>query len=215
MRIGVGHAGWLEVLDLPQLGGKRLYVRVADRSGYLRIAEFYLDSDASLSPVTTKLLSSLPLERIEGFANKIGAEIRDALPLIGIRMDVLASHYGTGFGNFKPVGKQHWLELQFNEQFAGWSGPKGPEKLSQGRDLFALPDDPPPFAAPASLRLSGDFLDQVANVYQWAVASGRAPAPLLAELAGTPKAVRTAQGWIAKARDRGHLKKVETGKRGG
>ncbi|HVB45573.1 MAG TPA: hypothetical protein VNF47_23100 [Streptosporangiaceae bacterium] len=51
--------------------------------------------------------------------------------------------------------------------------------------------------------LTDEFLADVAAMYRWAIASDKAPAPVIAESAGVP--VSRVHRWVAQARRRGYL----------
>lgn len=65
---------------------------------------------------------------------------------------------------------------------------------------------------PLDGRLTDEFLENLAEVYRWAVESGKPPAPLIAEL--SKSSVRTVHGWVSEARKRGFLPPAVKGKAG-
>lgn len=65
---------------------------------------------------------------------------------------------------------------------------------------------------PPDGRISNEFLENLAEMYRWAVESGKAPAPAIANTANAP--VRTVHRWVAEARKRGFLPPAIRGKAG-
>lgn len=61
-------------------------------------------------------------------------------------------------------------------------------------------------------RITDEFLENLAAMYRWAVASGKAPAPVIAESAGVPAS--RVHRWVAQARQRGFLPPAIKGKAG-
>lgn len=74
------------------------------------------------------------------------------------------------------------------------------------------PRRPMPQVKPPAGRLTDDFLEDVADAYRWFTEAKQAPAPAIAEMAGTP--VRTVHRWIYEARKRGIIPPARTGRAG-
>lgn len=61
-------------------------------------------------------------------------------------------------------------------------------------------------------KITDEFLRNLAAMYRWAVAAGKAPGPAIAESAGVP--VSRVHRWVAQARQRGFLAPAIKGKAG-
>ncbi len=85
-------------------------------------------------------------------------------------------------------------------------------------ELVADPGEPPAGFSVAALLAdkqnpsSDEHLENVARIYRWAVASGLAPAPLIARYAHVP--VSRVHRWVATARKRGFLPPAVKGRAG-
>lgn len=87
-----------------------------------------------------------------------------------------------------------------------------PSDMLVGEAVDGLPAPRIPRLHSSDGRLTDDFLQDVADVYRWATATKRSPAPAIAEIAEVP--VRTAQRWVYEARKRDILPPARTGRAG-
>lgn len=208
MGVGSGN-GWVEVIDLPVLGERRLYVRLQpDAAKRLKVTELFVDGDGQALPAA--LFRELPIEQIEGYANGIAEKILNTMKYPGPPMAILASHHATVFGS---RAAKHWVAQAYFSQLFGSDLPKATKRAKRGSPS-AL-NRPPKLQVPAGSRLSDEFLSDVAAIYKWAIANNLPPAPAIFAETGGGVSIRTIQGWVAKSRKRGMLLPGQQGKKVG
>ncbi|MEC4016064.1 hypothetical protein [Streptomyces sp. H27-D2] len=93
-----------------------------------------------------------------------------------------------------------------------WLGGMIPYSQAVVSDDPADPQTPLPLIQPPAGRITDEFLQEVAEAYNWFVAAKKAPAPGIAELSGAP--VRTAHRWVSEARRRAFLPPARRGQAG-
>lgn len=194
MEIRYGNGGWCLVEGDLGLPG-RLYVRVSDVDGHLRVTELYIDGRGS--PINAAALRKLPLSYLEqwiGHSNPARAR----LSVAGPDLSRLASYFATTFGK-----AQHWVADSWRAQYDNSDvrqAPMGDGKRTRGRS-----EEPESgellLSAPEDGRLSDAFLSDVVRAYNEAVARRLPPAITLGNLADVSP--RTVHRWVYTARKRG------------
>ncbi|WP_338907084.1 hypothetical protein [Streptomyces nigra] len=162
----------------------------------------------SESPISTLVWRDVPFKRVEEIANLSG--ILGAGEWNPLRDELLKP------ADVQPVDV-HELERHFGtpEQLASLDGPS---PVIENNMVILTEATGSPGAQPAPLakpngRITDDFLQELARMYQWLVASKQtAPATLIAEQTGAP--VATVRRWIVNARQRGFLPPGRPGRAG-
>jgi hypothetical protein len=210
MEMRFGRAGWIEVEDVPSLGSRRLYVRVApDVRGRFGVYEIYIDGQQDRAPIPAKLLRTLPLETIEAFANNDSQKLNSRLGEPNVDLSRLAASYNTSYGwiGSKAHHAQDWIANSNLVQMPGVDWEPVYDRAPRARRPSEKPE---PLSRPT--RVTDEFLQQVAAWYLWAVQNKKNPAPLMAEQTGSsPQSVHR---WVAKARSKGYLGAASHGKVG-
>ncbi|CAN5398154.1 hypothetical protein BH11ACT8_BH11ACT8_04320 [soil metagenome] len=191
MKMSAGNAGWHEVeADDLALPG-RIYFRVQEVHGALRITELYIDGQGV--PITAGGLRKFPIQVLEAWSDG------DRLDIAGPDLSRLAAHFATTFGKAK-----HWVadSMRAQNPDSGVQQAPMPAKapLSEAA-LATIALDPPPNG-----KLTDDFLRDVARAYDAAIAQRLSPAKTIAPLVNVSE--KTVHSWVAKARDRGLMSKA-------
>lgn len=207
MELRQGNGGWYlaQGSDLGLPG--RLYFRLHEVDGSLRLTELYLDGRGA--PVTAGPLRRLPIAVLERGATAMadGSDLsRAKLTSPGPDLSRLAAYFSTTFGKAK-----HWVADSMRAQQRGSGIPQVPYPHEAGRkrpltlerrlDPPPADDEKPRLGAPEDGRLTDEFLRDVARAYDAAVARREPPANALAALAGVSP--RTVHRWVYTARKRG------------
>lgn len=194
MRISTGNGGWSRLDGVEGLPG-RVYVRVQEVDGLLRLTELYVDGRGD--PLSGGGLRKFPLQAIERLAAGRVTESGRALA-VGPNLSRLAAFFATTFG---PKAK-HWVADSMRAQYdPGVVDPAEPEvSFKTAEPPAAVAIDAPPGG-----RLTDEWLADLARAYRVSIARRESPAKSIAAALGPGTSVRTVQGWIAKARDRGIL----------
>lgn len=218
-----GNGGWHEVGGDIGLPG-RIYVRVQDVDGHLRVTEIYLDGRGE--PIQAGALRRFPLGVMEEWAGRWGElDLHDSEVTPGPDLSRLATYFCAdtwdryasgeqcetcgaplrrlGRADGRPQAVTEWPALSWLAQMPGSGVPQVPE-VEQSVPLparIAHPEEPQ-LSAPEH-GLTDEFLSDVARAYRAAVARRQPPATLLAKKADV--SVRTVQSWFLKARKRGLL----------
>lgn len=212
-RVWLGNGGWVlwrsTDFDAP------VFARFADRDGRLQIVDLFVQREG----IDTALLRSLPLSRLEAWANGgyvetkpklvAGEAIREDIDEPAPDLRTAASWFRTTLFNPEP-DEPGWAErmllAQADDQFRPWR--------SQRKPLPALTTTPSVDARltiPAGRPYPDHFYEQVANVYRALVRTG-SPAQTMADVNHVP--VTTVHRWIRRARALKYLGRAEHGKAG-
>lgn len=195
MILRTGNGGWHRIEGAEGIPG-RLYVRIQEVDGLLRITELYVDGQGE--PISAAGLRGLPLQMLEQWAADAPAA-RQRLQTPGPDLSRLAAFFSTTFG----AKVKHWVADAYRAQFPQSGVPRPAEPASSAPKVARPPEVQ--IGAPPGGRLTDEWLSDLARAYRAAVARRQPPARAIAEALGPGTSVRTVQGWIAKARDRGHL----------
>ena len=203
----VGNGGWLYVDDAGLPGP--LYLRLAADRGRYYPTEIYLDGRGrEIQAAHLRLLQARVPAWIAGVTRsgreREAVESSRGVPFADLSR--LASYFATFFAG--SVG--HWVAESFHAQ-ADPANVQQPPVLARPRRLHRADAREPTVPAPAG-RLDRPFLEDVAAYYHWCLATGRRPAPTLAERTG--HSARTVHSWIYQARKRGVLPPARQGKAG-
>lgn len=206
--LSVGNGGWTRYRSsaLPAA----VLVRFADRAGRLVPVELYVDTDDG--QLDAKLLRTVPLGRIEAWANQNDGSLRAHLDIPGPDLRRLAGHFATTFGRKVT----HWVARSMAAQIRGSGEPQAPparapkllpadEDVVPGLETFRL-------EVPTGRDHGDDFYSAAALSYAEAARWFRGPAGVLAEANKVP--VSTVHRWVKEARRRGFLPPGAPGKAG-
>ena len=166
-----------------------------------RITEAAIRNAGSVSARTWR---SVPFDAVLAYAqNPASREVlqqppvaprNGAVPLSGVGLAGVGA-LARYFDQTRPLGG------------APGYGPVRADKVMESDIAFR------PVTAPAAgSPLTGEFLQDVADLYRWAVAHGKPPAPLIASTAEVP--VSRVHRWVAVARERGVMSAAIRGKAG-
>jgi len=189
VKLHQGNGGWYRVdggLGLPG----RVYFRVQEVEGHLRMTELYLDGRGT--PLSARALREFPVQGLEHWAASMRERV-DLLHAIGPDLSRLAAYFSASFGK-----AQHWVADSFRAQYD-----PGVRQARMPRETFDEESDLPEVAIelPADGRLSDQFLSEVARAYELAVKRREAPAKAIARAADVSP--RTVHRWVYTARKRG------------
>lgn len=185
--------GWVRATNTT---GLNVFLRLAsvgsqnDDGAPLRVHTALLDSP---QPVTARIWREVPFADIEVHARV--PEIREVLtqPAEAENLGAagLSRYFDRTSGKYRVTGfvPSSVLRAEAGEPAADFT-------------LVRPPDG----------RITDEFLENLAGMYRWAVESGRAPAPLIAESAQVP--TRTVHRWVSVARQRGFLPPAVQGRAG-
>lgn len=196
MEIRAGNGGWHRIDGVEGLPG-RVYVRMADIDGHLRVTELYVDGRGE--PLSVSGLRKLPLHLIEAWAVGDGGT-RRRLGTPGVDLRRLATYYAHTFG----TQAKHWIADSLRAQFPDSGVEQPPEARDTGSRLSAPAKVT--LGLPPGGRITDAFLGDVRRAYEAAVLQGQSPAVTIAKEVGvSPK---TVHAWVAKARDRGIMERA-------
>jgi len=189
MELRTGNGGWHRIDGDHGIPG-RVYFRLQEVDGHLRLTELYLDGRGE--PLPPSAVRRLPIQMLEQWA-AAAPTARARLGVIGPDLSRLAAFFSTTFGK-----ASHWVADSFRAQVEGSDVRQVPYPKETGASAA-----PPPLEleVPADGRLTDQFLTDVARAYDAAVARRLAPANALGELAGVSP--RTVHRWVYTARQRG------------
>lgn len=153
----------------------------------------------SSGPITARMWRDVPLAVIEqnlALARRIRPEdyvsLTEPSEIEGFSLEGLERY----FAETPPLPMGHWIPTDL---------------------LLAEEGEPTPnfhlgLKRPPGGRITDEFLENVAEMYRWAVEQGEAPAVSISGVAEVP--VRTVHRWISEARKRGFLPPAVKGKAG-
>lgn len=211
----VGWGGWTRYtsseLDV------EVYVRFAESDGRLVATELYMAGDA----LNTHALRSVPLGRLEAWANTEGGEgqtgLRHRLEAPGADLGRAIQEWNTWIraredDTPRTRPPSHWAEAMLLAQFEGFEELRAPARRSKAPEWR---DDEPVDARlpiPTARPYSDDFYRSVATVYGALVGRVASPVRVIADANNTP--MSTAHRWVKEARRRRFLSTGRPGKAG-
>jgi hypothetical protein len=214
--LSVGNAGWLRV----DLGECVAYLRLTPGSRGRWVARELVIDASEGDPLTTAMLSTVPLASIEAFVNTdvptreyLAASFQNVSavggPATGSNIAVLASHFATLLGTrINPAS--NWAAA------AQASLLHGAQRVRKQQPPPSVPRDTSYRLKPPSGGLTDEFLTTVARAYAAAVARGEPPNRTLHVDAGfdPTREPRTVERWVYLARKRGIMPPARKGSRG-